>query len=249
MSPPCATPEPPLSPPTCAVSPPSVSPPCATPTPPVSPPGSFAVAIDCDVQHAGIQSTCDVPRTKGSLDVAIVATNNRSWPESLDAFNFDLHDSSIARLLPVAGIDDDLNGNPDFNNALAGTWECGPPPPAPNTGDDGGSAAVSRLVCYLIGGFDSPQMVNPGESIVLGVVHYAIPANAPAGTSILSLGFVALYDTTFTELGSCDPDLVNPITCPSATVNITSPASGTTPTPVATARQTTPVATRTRDRH
>lgn len=270
LSPPCGTPEPPLSPPPCDVSPPSVSPPCGTPPPspptcdvsppsvsppcgpppPVSPSGSFTLAIDCDVQRGGIQSSCDVPRGKGTLDVAVVATNDTGEPRSLGAFGFNMRDSSIARLLPLAGADNRLDGNPDFNNALGGIWDCAPPP-NPDTGADGNAAAVSFIGCYLTGGYGAQQVLAPGQSITLATVHYAIPANAPAGAAYLTLGIASMYsgEPEFAELGSCEPGLNVPITCPSATVSLTTEARTTTPPPAPTARRTPPAATRTRERN
>jgi hypothetical protein len=267
MSPPCATPTPPLSPPPLSpppcesVSPESVSPPCATPTPyPCNPsPGSgalsppcdvpegyttFTMSIDCDVQSAGIQTNCDVPLGASGLDVAIVATNIGDVPHSFGAFNFNLHDSVNARLSPLPGIEPPLDGNPDFNNALAASWDCGPI--IADTGEDGAASSVSVLWCYLTGDYEHHPVVAAGESVMLAVVHYGIPVDATAGSSELRLGFVAMYggEPSFDELGSCDPELVQPIACGTATVNLIGSVTATppagTPTPSAT---TTPTPT------
>jgi hypothetical protein len=213
------------------------------------------MSIDCDVQTAGLQTACDVPLGTDGIDVALIATNIWEAPHSLGAFGFRLHDSLSSRLLPRPGVGVILDGNPDFNYALTASWDCNPV--VPDTGEDGGSSAVSLLSCYLTGDYAHQPVLGAGQSMMLATVHYQIPALATAGTTDLRLDWVAMYggEPEFDELGSCDPEIFQPIPCATATVNLIGPVTATppaatatpsaTPTPTPTAKRLTPTRTRT----
>jgi hypothetical protein len=176
------------------------------------------VRIDCNTQQAGIQTACSAARGNPH-DVAVLIENTAPYPQDLAALGFDLHSDSIARLAPLPGPFSGLDGNPDFNNAVQGVWEC--QPLVPDTGDDGAGASVSRLSCYTNGFETSVATLAPGQALVFAVVHYNVPSDAASGDVSLRLGAVNAYDGTFSELGTCDPTIYVPIACETATVRIT----------------------------
>lgn len=237
LSPPCATPEP------CGISPPSVSPPCEpTPTPypcnpspaePQSPPCNgatpFEVAVDCDVDQPGVQSYCVIPPNQ-NYDAAIVLINNSGSDVALEAFNFNLFNENTTALNPLPSTDlpPRVNGNPDLNEAdiSTGGWVCDPVNPDLV---EGGPDSDSVLACFdqLFG--STPQIPN-GSTVTLGTVHYA----AGYGSTNLQVHFVALYDNSINELGSCVPALAVEMSCTGAFVETapTPPTPGPSPTPV-----------------
>lgn len=232
-TPPC-----PPGPPPCDPSPPGgpQSPPCPTPTPipcnlttppcppPPSPPPGFELRIDCNPATFTIDDNCLVAPGAAALDAAVVLVNRSGATSPIAAFNFKLHDSNKSFLSPAPGADANLNANPDLNEAQLGAgWQCTPPSPSPDTGQDGPASAVSFLSCFnpttIVGGLPD------GGQITLARVHYTIPADAPLNTSsLLQLSDVAVGDTTGVELGSCNPILEAPMLCAAASIYIGPPS-------------------------
>ncbi len=224
LSPPCATPQPP-----CIPSPGAgpLGPPCPTATPP-----SLAIALDCDRNTAGIQFNCQIGTATGSYDADVVIFNPSSTDTTVGSFNFDLHDSDTSRLKPLLGSNSPMDTNPDFNNALTGTWAC-LPSPNPDTGSDGQGKADSFLSCFTAG---SGPALSPGASIVAATVHYVVPPNAGAGTIQFKFTNVSLA-SNLGDAYDCNnpPELSTNTTCVGATVTLgqTSPPPATaTPGPL-----------------
>lgn len=233
MSPPCPTPVS-FSPPSCAS---AGSPPCPTPTPTPGPcnpsPGSgtdsppcdvaqhnIRVWVDCDTQQPGIQSSCSAV-AGAPYDVAVLIENAGPQPEDLAAAGFDLHADDRTRLVPRPGPFSGLDANPDFNNAIPGVWDC--IPVVPDTGDDGPGASVSRLSCPTNGAASSVATLMPGQTLLFAVVHYDVPPAAAPGDVNLRLANTNAYggEPGFDELGSCEPEIIVPMSCSSAVVHIT----------------------------
>lgn len=266
VSPPCptATPTPDLSaciafgtpacdtptPSPCGLtSPPFGTPPCDTPTPspcetneafspPCQPGGGIFFAVDCDLNEAGIQSECDVPLGSPSLDVGVVVGNEGDLSYQLAAFNFVLHDPDTSRLQPPPGADFNLNSNPDLDESqMIGPWQCNPPPPSNDTGQDGPGAAASFLSCFNAA--DPPNLPTLGHgSLRLAIVHYAVPAQAAPGSLELSLSDMSVADTSATDLGFCPPDFGMVVPCLPATVHFVQPPATATPTVTPTSSPT-----------
>ena len=59
--------------------------------------------------------------------------------------------------------------------------------------------------------------------MLLARVHYDVPPAAAPGTVPLTLSFTALYDTTFTELGSCVPIVTTEAICVPASITLVLP--------------------------
>ena len=231
--PPCGGP---LSPPRCqSATNPQCAAPTPVPTPPPSPPCEGAssppcgaprmtVLIDCDLSAEGVQADCTVPLGAQTLDVAVVLANRSGFSSTVGAFNFYMHDSDTSLLSPPAGLDNNLDSNPDFNQARLGeNWDCRFPPPSRDTGADGAGKAVSLLACFVDVSGPLPTIAD-GEDIRLATVHYVVPETARAGSVVLHLSFVAAYDAPqFNEIASCEL-FVGPaeaeIPCPSASVTL-----------------------------
>lgn len=221
-SPPCPTP----TPRPCNPSPGGpVSPPCPTPgpisPPAVSPPlGTLSLALDCTPAAPTSVGVCLVPRGATSFDVPVVVVNDSGVPVTLRAFNFNVHDSDTSRLLPSPGADDNLNGNPDFNQAaFPGSFQCNPPPPAPDLGTDGAGRAVSRLVCYSGAEVSGTPIPPGGGKLVIAVLHYSVPRQVSSGDVVLSFSDVAIVNGVFDEVGSCNPQIEVEMGCFGTTVH------------------------------
>jgi hypothetical protein len=217
-NPQCAapTPVPPSSPPPLPCGATSPSPPCAV---------LLEVHIDCDVSAPGTQDRCNVSAGATSWDIGVVVSNRSGVDSTIGSFNFDMHDSDTSRLVPVAGIDDNLDANPDFNQAelTNGAWQCNPPAPSPDLGTDGPGRAVSRLVCYVPGG--TPTTIADGQDLTIAVVHYAVPGGALSGDVTLDLGYVEVTDQTFTRTAGCEIGDLPPFNaaCDAVRVTLNSP--------------------------
>ncbi len=224
LSPPCE-PEPP-----CSVSPPSVSPPCEEP--PQSPPTAFELRLDCDTDTFGIQTYCFASPSV-SQDVAVVITNQSGSGSEIAGFNFILNNADISIIEPLPGVDTtppNHNNNPDFNEAeiSASGWECGPVNPDQTPG---GPSSESLLSCFNGQGSVS---IADGASLVLGVVHYRTGVHA--GSTPIFIDFAAFYDSSFLELGSCQPTIETEMNCHGAVVEMQPPSPPVgTPTPSNTA--------------
>jgi hypothetical protein len=216
--------------------------PSATPTSTPFPAPGISLVLDCDVNTAGIQSTCTVPLDAGVVDVDVVLINNGP-AFTLAAMNFDLEHPVTARLdaqpsLPCAA--PGLDCNPDFNQvSLSGAqWSCAPP--FPNDDYDPGPAERSYIGC--VNAVD-PEPIGEGESITLATVRYDIaPGATVGGPEGLTLSVVNLATEMGNEVLACGPGTG---TCLGASVAL-GPAVGLptlTPTPTATVVVTPPPAT------
>jgi hypothetical protein len=151
----------------------------------------------------------------------VVLLNHSDGPVSLSAFNFEVWDADSTKLVPFAGVDGNLNGNPDFNEfGVLGPWLCSPPDPQPDTGEGGPGQAVSFMSCFSGGDQSVLPLILPGDRITLAMVHYAIPGDARRGEVELTLAWVAAFDHTIAELGSCEPVTTSAAECTGATVRL-----------------------------
>ena len=216
----CAAPTPvptvPPSPPPCNG---AISPPCRAPR--------MAVLIDCDLSAEGVQSDCNLPAGAQTLDVGVVLSNRSGVSSTIGAFNFYMHDSDTSLLSPPSGLDNNLDSNPDFNQArLGGNWDCRFPPPSADTGADGAGKAVSLLSCFIDVTGPLPTIADR-EDVRLATVHYVVPQAASSGDVLLDLSFVGVYDAPeFREIASCElgvPPGEQPTPCPTAVVSIAAP--------------------------
>ena len=157
------------------------------------------------------------------MDVDVVVINQFEPATSIDNLRFKLHDSDTSRLVPIPGVNANLDANPDFNqSALTGAFSCTPPGPQPDTGADGAGRAVSSLSCQDAA-LDGPSLDAFGM-IRVARVHYAIPPSAQAGNVTLSLSDLAVFDASLRQIASCAPG--SPVTCFPATLQLTQPAAG-----------------------
>jgi hypothetical protein len=151
-----------------------------TPTPswtntPTVPPTAFRLDLDCDTSLAGIQSSCQFDIGSG-VDVAVVLSNFSGSPKQVSSFNFDVLNVDDGSLIPIADSGPNLNSNPDFNNALSGSWGC--IVADEDIGAGGPGTSQSRLSCASVPG---SHMLANGASVELGRVHYLIPLGAFLG--------------------------------------------------------------------
>jgi hypothetical protein len=204
------------------------------------------MAVDCNVSTPGIQDSCTFPQGTLTIDVAIVFGNvDYGDSENVAAFDFHIVANQLV-LNPPPGADANFNANPDFNNALAGTWACTPPAPQ-NDGNPSPSIADSMLSCFTSAGFEPAPN---GSITLLATTHYNVVA---PGTSNLTLTAGSLGDFDGIPLAGCPSatqcfsaslEVLGPPTAtPTATSTDTSTATSTsTPTDTATSTNT-PTAT------
>ena len=210
--------------------------PCNTPTPTPTPaPTGVFWAIDCDLSASGVQSECDIPLGAGSLDVGVVLGNAGALTPHVAAFNFVVHDPDTGRLDPPPGVDLDRNSNPNLDESeMLGQWQCTPPPPDNDTGQDGPGAAASFLSCINPSAVSELPVLGPG-GLRLAKVRYSIPAAADPGSVLLTLSQVAAADADVAELGACPGDGGLPvIPCLPAKINLVPQPAPATATASAT---------------
>jgi hypothetical protein len=208
-----------------------------TPTPTPSPTTTaiapaVELAIDCDVNAAGVQSTCDVPLDAGSLAVDVVMTSHITPFVELLAFNFKIINHDGVRLTgsSTACQSPGFDCVPDFNqDALpALSWACGPP--FPSADFTAGPPEDALLACFNSTG---GPLLFANAPVSLARMIYDVTGAGGVGPALLSLDFAAAYDGGFGEIHSCRPMIAVEGACHDATINIV-PASGASPTPTAT---------------
>lgn len=195
--------------------------PTATPTATSTPAINTAypyLALDCDVDTAGIQLQCDIPANTGLVVVDVVLANAAA-PQTLAALNFDIahpdHDRLRALTPPCGGAGVDCNPDLDQLSIPQNGWSCGLPLPAP----DGSSAPgdQSKLSCYNT----EAHATLPAFSLTrIARMRYEIPANAPFGAVTLALNTVNAADEVGVEFLACAP---GPQACYGAAINILEP--------------------------
>ena len=252
LSPPCETPTPE---PCWPVSPPAQSPPCVTPTPqptcvpnghelsppecptpcddddpnappcPPRPRSLLTIDATCDISSPIVEATCRV--TPGTtIEVGFVVTNRTAAPVGIASFQFALINDSRALLEPLPGADNNVNGNPDFEEASfpsPDTWTCAIPSPKPDNGEGGPERTVSWMGCLTVGG--EQAVVQPGERLLLARIRYQVSPDAE-GEAQLELADVFIGDEFASTVGFCTA--VDDFACDGATIII----RGATPTPV-----------------
>jgi hypothetical protein len=180
-------------------------------------PAGIKVAVDCDPQAAGIQSTCSVTSGTTSFTVDIVMVNQDSASATLAGFNFDLL-TDQTKFDPPLVSGSDLDANPDFRISPTGTWTCAYPGPA-NDVDPSTAVADSSLMC-----FDAATgvLVPAGSTLILATVRYNIVTHSPS-TANIDLSAVTVANDELLELGSCNSVGIVPADCTGAVVSFVCP--------------------------
>ena len=147
----------------------------------------------------GVQASCTLAPGTTTVDVDVAFVNDSAGPKSLLAFNFEaLSDST--KLLPIAGVDSDLNDNPDFQITPVGNWSC-----VRVTTSDPTSMLVAA--CFAS---TTAKVVESGTTLVLARLHYSV---ASASASSIRIDLVNLFDLSLSDIGSCAPSMTTPIDC------------------------------------
>ncbi len=199
----------------------------------------ISMAVDCDVNTAGVQSACSVPLGSASTQVDVVVINNGP-ATALAAFNWTLVDPDATRLAvalpgPASCPVPRLNCNPDFLDAtespegLSGAaWDCDPV--AVDSDNNSANGIQSLISC--VNAVDAPALAT-SASLRLARVTYVLPTTATAGSVTVRLKYVNVFDPGVNELHSCNPVTTNAGACFDATINLIEPPT-TTPTPTGT---------------
>lgn len=229
MSPPECPPEP-CVPNGHEMSPPECPTPCddddpdAQPCPPRQQ-SSLTIDVTCDISSPIVEASCRA--TPGTtIEVGFVVTNRTAAPVGVASFQFALVNDNRGLLQPLPGADNNLNGNPDFEEASFAspdTWTCAIPAPKPDTGEGGPERSVSWMGCFTIGG--EQAVIQPGERLLLARVAYQV-AFAGGGEATLEFGDVFVGDDFANTVGYCTP--VDDFACDGAVIRV----RGETPTPV-----------------
>lgn len=165
----------------------------------------FNLAIDCDVITPGWQNVCSYPLGTTTIDVAYVVMTF-FYPGQLASFGSEIR-TDQTMLTASSGIDNNLNGNPDFNNALNGVmtdpwyngWSCMPPGAYPDA-DPSPQVTWSYLYCFQPYGVGPPLRANT-VPMVLATTRYGVVAASP-GSAALEIGG-DLYDVGFEDSQTC----------------------------------------------
>ncbi len=191
----------------------------------------LTMAIDCDVNTAGVQSSCDVPLGSASTQVDVVLINNGPATD-MEAFDFVVENLDVSRLkaLSVACPSPGLDCNPDFDQAsITGfSWHCAP------IDEDNWSIPGDQSFASCLADVVDTQIIGVSTTTRLARITYGIPSSASAGTAPLTLNYVVAYSSDLNEIMSCSPVIFTPGTCVNATVNLFEPPPGSTATPTAT---------------
>ncbi len=199
--------------------------------------GGVVVEIDCDTSTGAVDDTCSFPSGTTTLTVNVVLTNGSGATIDVAGLNFDVLADQLL-LDPPAGVDTDMNSNPNFSESgvgSAGSWACTPPPADNDTNPADPNIADSFLSCFT--STLGPDVLA-GDSLLLATVTY----NAADGASFLTLTNVGIGDFVAgaTLVDCSDND------CLGASIGIGVAPPVDTPTPTATATNTnTPTATNT----
>ena len=186
-------------------------------------PAPLALRLDCDPVTPGVQANCTYPQNTTSVDIDVVLENNSAAATTLSAFNFDVIGDNNGGFRPKPGAVDNLDGNPDYNQALSTALNCRIPPPNPDTNP---SLAVSDslLVCFT-GNPDGPT-IAAGAAVLLATVHYAT-GNAVGG---FTLANVQASSNDYAETMSCAPVVEIAGDCSGAVVRVGTVSDTATPT-------------------
>ncbi len=161
--------------------------------------GYVHIAIDCDPGTAGTQDFCSFLSAPAAIDVDVTVANSTSANVDISTFNFVVR--TVEEVLdPLPGANGDLNGNPDAVDGLLPGMQCQPPPPNPDRNADP-LIAESFIACFNTTTGTFPVLPPDSSHTTLATVHYA----AFNGYATLELMEVGVYDSTFTEIASCDP--------------------------------------------
>ena len=187
--------------------------------------GLVHVAIDCEPSMSGTQDACVRDTSFGPLSTTVDVTIGNSTGASfvLAAFNATVLNPGQplldARTVNNTG---SLDDNPDFNQAaiVGADWHCEAPPPTDDNPATSGPPEDSTIVCTNILG-DGPAIASDPTHVTLFSVLYDIEGFTP-GAVALSLSNVNIFDSTFTEVGSCNPINVTEARCFGATLTILS---------------------------
>ncbi|HET6615036.1 MAG TPA: hypothetical protein VFH62_04035 [Dehalococcoidia bacterium] len=233
VSPPCATPTPePPSPPACdwPFSPPNCfigvcidfeSGACTfTPTA-TSTPLPARMALDCDIEAAGIQEDCGpLPDGTTFVDVGIILENLSGAPIYPSVFEAHVFSSEEHILHPIDG-SGVLDNNPDFNEDALGTnWGCTVNPDA----DESPSSALSGITCFDFG-FEAG--VEPYATVTLATIRYDFGPDAAGERGYLEFVRGGVGTIEGSNLASCRD-------CTSVDIQLPSTIAPTTATPTST---------------
>jgi hypothetical protein len=212
--------------------------------------GSAHVALDCDVTTAAVtDAVCNLPVGTLSTQVDVTIGNSTGADFALGTFNFTVVHLDDTRL-DAPNDPDPFNGNPDYTAGPTTDWACAPPPPDDDLQDPvPGPAAPGEetfLSCFNAIG-SGPNVPNGPLHNPLARIDYNIPGGALAGSVPLTLRDVAIADSTFVEVHSCNPGVTTPGPCINTTINLVDPPTNTpapptdTPTPAPPTNTPTPV--------
>ena len=163
--------------------------------------GTVHVAVDCIPSTSSTDSQCFTMTS--SVDVGITVGNSTGADLSIMAFNFSaITNELILDPVPTVPTFPYFNGNPDVNDPLlsAGAFACGPVNPQPDQ-DPNPAVADSFLSCF--DGTEVGFVLPAGEAHEqLATIHYTA---VNVGSAVINLANVNVFDTTGTEVHSCNP--------------------------------------------
>jgi hypothetical protein len=198
------------------------------------------VSIDCDTSSISTQDVCNLPVGTLTTTVDVTLSNSTNATYALGTMNFTVvHPTTLN--IDAPNDSNAFDGNPDFTaDPITTDWSCGPPNPDDDLDVAAAPAEESFISCFNSVG-SGPTVPNDSSNLRMARIDYNIP-NAGVFSEPLTLRDVAISDSGFVEVHSCNPDVTTPGPCFGATINTVLPPTVTN-TPTAT--NTVPGATAT----
>jgi len=184
--------------------------------------GVVSVVIDCDASDTDTDEICvyDPTAAPATVTSAVTLGNELGFDFELSAFGFivfNADDTEIDHIVDATPGGTGFTGNPDINGDgvndpgdvipapdIIGSFNCGAPPPA----DNGAPGNNMSFVGCNNGAGDGPNVPDSDPAhLVLGWVYYAVVAPVNGDLTPLTLTNVTVYDDTFAEVGSCNPEI------------------------------------------
>ena len=198
--------------------------------------GFFHMAADCDTSTAATDTSCSVGLTGSpqTVDADVTIGNSTAGSVLIAAYNWTLDDPDDTRLqavVPGSCTAPKLNCNPNFldtgesTEGQSGTaWSCDPV----QSDQDANPANGWQSLISCTNASDPPSLAAGPGHLDMARVTYDVPIAATAGSVVVALKDVNVFDESVTELMSCNPIVTNEGKCYSATYNFEDP----TPTPI-----------------
>jgi hypothetical protein len=161
--------------------------------------GQVHFAIDCDLGVPGTQSSCTLVPGTTTVTVGVTVANSTGSPLTANAFGLEVTTDQTV-LDPEVVADENVNGNPDANQALFANLSCDPPGATADSNPDP-SIALSSLYCFDV--TSGPVLpANPDTHVLLATITYDI-VGGNGSPVVLELSYADVYEEATGQYFDC----------------------------------------------